>query len=121
MKRDDNERVKSGKGRGDDNECKREVSPLSNLYNYPMWPNPSIGLGYMPYPGFAPGGFHFVSGGGAYNPSMGNSQRGGNSNMRNGYYRGEPRSWRPKGACLFCESPSHMVRDCEKMKAARKK
>ena len=38
-------------------------------------------------------------------------------------YRGRPRQFgfRPRGACLFCESTSHQVKDCEKMKAAKGK
>ena len=35
--------------------------------------------------------------------------------------RSRPRQFRPRGACHFCGSYQHMVKDCEKMKAAKPK
>ena len=29
------------------------------------------------------------------------------------------RQWRTRGACLFCDSTEHQVKDCHKMKGAK--
>ena len=79
-------------------EQRRPESPLSNLYPYqPPMMYPFMSGGY-PHNGQNFGGY-------------GQSYRGGR-----GSYRG---SFRPKGPCHFCDSNTHLVKDCEKMKAAK--
>ena len=76
----------------------KQESVLSNLYPpMPMYPYPPYGYPYM-------------------------SQFGG------GYRPYRPRGQRPyqrqnagRGACLFCESTTHYVKDCDLMKQAKTK
>ena len=80
------------------------ISPLANVY--PPFPN----YNYQGYPGSQPFGFPWY----AQQGQFGQRRRGvGNISMA--------RPWRPRGACLFCESMDHQVRDCEKMKLAKGK
>ncbi|CAG2184878.1 unnamed protein product [Mytilus edulis] len=83
---------------------KPEDSPLHNLY--PPYQAPCMyPYNAMPYlqPPY-PGGFN-----NNYRGRPRNSGNFGNSGIRQ------------RGACLFCESTSHQIRDCDKMKAAKGK
>lgn len=86
-----------------DQGSKGSNSPLAGLY--PMYSTPLLGApGFQPYP------FHPFSNFGTYS---------------------RPRGYRPMGgmgrrnasrlACHFCDSTQHLVKDCELMKAARRK
>lgn len=84
---------------------KREDSPLHNLY--PQSSPYQMSFMYpMPQPFLQP-------------PYFGNSQTGYSG------YRNRPRQpgFRPRGAaaCLFCNSTTHLIKDCQKMKAAKGK
>lgn len=79
-------------------------SPLNNLYLYQV---PS-----MMYPsaqGYCPGYTQFGGSGYFVNPGFRSGKAG---TFRQGYG--------PRGACLFCESITHQVKDCEKMKATKR-
>lgn len=86
-----------------DQGSKGSNSPLAGLY--PMYSTPLLGA-----PGFQPDPFHPFSNFGTYS---------------------RPRGYRPMGgmgrrnasrlACHFCDSTQHLVKDCELMKAARRK
>ncbi|CAG2195340.1 unnamed protein product [Mytilus edulis] len=85
-------------------QAKPEDSPLHNLY--PPYQAPCMyPYNAMPYlqPPY-PGGFN-----NNYRGRPRNSGNFGNSGIRQ------------RGACLFCESTSHQIRDCDKMKAAKGK
>ena len=86
------------------NDQKRDESPLTNLY-----PPYHAQMMYPMFPGAYPGAPNFGAMGGGYN--------------NQGYRRSSPyrQNFRPRGACLFCESTSHQVKDCDKMKAAKGK
>ena len=74
-------------------------SPLAGLYPYP---GPMFGPGYG-FPGY--GSFH-------------------QANYSNGFVRprgGYRMPQRGRLACHFCESTDHLVKDCEQMKAAKRK
>lgn len=100
--------------RGKERTDQRELSPLSNIYP-PVVPFAPMPMGNFQFPTqataqFLPHGFQNA-------PVF----RGGYKSGYSRPYRGESRTWRPKGACIFCEATGHHFRDCEKMKLARKK
>jgi len=72
---------------------KPESSPLHNLYPPFMYSMPF----QPPYPGSFSQGYNFRNS----RPSF---RQFGN---------------RPRGACLFCDSQTHQIKDCEKMRAAK--
>ena len=80
---------------------REQTSPMNNLYPQ-MFPAPQYGMmnlhGHMqpPFQGHVPGFYNYQRGFGGY--------RG----------RGQ---FRPRGNCHACNSPSHQVKDCEKLKA----
>ena len=80
------------------------TSPLHNLYQPPLQPAMSP-YGPQPIVQVQPHGF--------WPRRYGRSNHMGNSNNTSRY--------RQRGACLFCDSTSHLVRDCEAMKQAKKK
>lgn len=97
-RRDEKEEGES-RFRGDDT----SVSPLNNLYQYqaPSMMYPSA-PGYFPgYPQFGGSGYFF------------------NQDFRSGRAGTFRQGFRPRGACLFCESAHHQVKDCKKMKVAK--
>ncbi|XP_076072272.1 uncharacterized protein LOC143044226 [Mytilus galloprovincialis] len=89
---------------GSDNAPKREESPLSNLY--PQFQNPLMYSMYQP--NYLPQGVQ----------PYGNFTAGGYRNTRP---MGARFGFRPRGACHFCESHTHQIKDCEKMKVAKGK
>ena len=92
----------------EDNLSKSAKDTASGQMQYPwtgqgfMWPYMQPGMGYMPQNvGFG----HEASA--RFTPFA----RGGSSRT----------PYRQRGACHFCESTSHLIRDCEKMKQAKHK
>ena len=80
-----------------ENVPKPENSPLHNLYPF-MYP-----MGFQP-------------------PFASNFPQPQGYGYRNPRPRSCTPNFRPRGAaCLFCDSTSHLVRDCDKMKAAKGK
>ena len=86
-------------------EQKRAPSPLSNVYPQQMYM-------YPPFPnqGYSNQGYHFQG-----YPNHGYS----GVYPSPGGYRGRGRS-RPRGNCHLCNSPSHFMKDCGKVKEERK-
>ena len=85
------------------------VSHLANLY-----PSlPSTGYQYPSHIPSAPYGFQYP---GQY-PGMPMYQSPPYAMGRGA----AGRQWRARGACLFCESTEHQVKDCQKMKLAKSK
>ena len=85
------------------------VSHLANLYP------PLLSTGYQ-YPSHipsAPYGFQYP---GQY-PGMPMYQSRPYAMGRRAAWK----QWRARGACLFCESTEHQVKDCQKMKLAKSK
>ena len=87
----------------EDSPAKAPQDTASGQLQYPwnqqgfIWPYWQPNMGYMPQ--------NFAAGQGA-SPRFSPFSRGGLGRT----------TYRQRGACLFCESTSHLVRDCEKMK-----
>ncbi|XP_069115338.1 uncharacterized protein [Argopecten irradians] len=94
------------------------LSPLSNLYP-PTVPFAHMPMGNIQFP--TQSTFPFFTPGFQNMPANSTFRGGYNSGGYSRPYRGEARNWRPKGTCLFCDATGHHVRDCDKMKLARKK
>ena len=77
---------------------KRPESPLNNLYPY------QASMMYPMMPGLFPN---------MYNMGTPNGYANQGNRCKQNY------KFRPRGPCHFCDSPTHFVKDCEKMKLAK--
>lgn len=90
---------------------KREESPLVNLY--PPIPQAQ----YVPPGSLQPPFFPFFNHGMQnFSPNYGSYR-----NARPTGFRPSYSGFRPRGACLWCNSTAHQIKDCEKMKLAKEK
>ena len=92
-----------------DTDTRVPVSHLANLYHQ----LPSTGYQYPSHIPSAPYGFQYP---GQF-PGMPMYQSRPYAMGRGA----AGRQWRARGACLFCESTEHQVKDCQKMKLAKSK